>query len=83
MPDFQTGGLKAFSSEVAAGSRQENVSKKSKAFSSEVAAGPRQENASKQKYSLVAIRPELKRPPVPIGFNLYFIINILGQNFPF
>jgi hypothetical protein len=38
---------KRFSSEVDAGSREENASKQAKAFSSEVDAGSREENASK------------------------------------
>jgi hypothetical protein len=44
--------VRAFSSEVATGSREENASKqKTRAFSSEVATGSREENASKQKAS--------------------------------
>jgi hypothetical protein len=40
---------KAFSSEVDAGSREENASKMEVAFSSEVDAGSREENASKER----------------------------------
>ena len=40
--------LRAFSSEVDTGSREENASKQENAFSSEVDAGSREENASKQ-----------------------------------
>ncbi|MEW6645449.1 MAG: cytochrome P450 [Pseudomonadota bacterium] len=40
--------FKAFSSEVAPGSRQENASKQNRAFSSEAGTGSREENASQQ-----------------------------------
>jgi hypothetical protein len=52
--------IKAFSSEVDAGSREENAS--NRAFSSEVDAGSREENALKQKHrASVPIPSERKR----------------------
>jgi hypothetical protein len=50
----------AFSSEVDAGSREENASKQqSIPFSSEVDAGSRQENASKEKSAGPALIPSM------------------------